>query len=125
MKGLGVERDLDEAIRCFASAAKEYGLNSVPAMAEIYLDENFAWEDYFDEKSDLIIAAYDAYKENDGNLMYFQHDWDCFYDDYDASKIENIQRRIIAGIKELTDSGNVDAIYRLADAYEEINSRSQ
>jgi TPR repeat protein len=118
MKGLGVERDLDEAIRCFASAAKEYGLNSVPAMAEIYLDEDFAWEDYFDKKSDLIIAAYDAYKENGGDLIYFQHDWDRSYDDYDEGKIENIQKCIIAGIKELADNGNVDAKYRLADAYE-------
>lgn len=118
MKGLGTEKNLDEALRCFGEAAREYGLDSVPAMAEIYLDDDFSWEDYFDEKSDLIIAAYDAYKGNDEQLIYFMHDWDRSYDDYDERKIENIKKRIIAGIKELADNGNTRAKYRLADAYE-------
>lgn len=101
MQGLGVEKDLEQALSYFESAA---GPKGVPAMAEIYLDKDFPWENYFEDRADLIFAAYDAYETR--------------YDDYFTPEPEALQERIIAEIKELAASGNPRAKYRLAKAYE-------
>ena len=118
MKGLGVERNLDEALRYFESGAREYGMSCIPAMAEIYLDDSFEWENYFDDRSDVVLAAFDAYESCNVEMLYLHYDWDYGLDGYDENKAEKLKKRIIAEIKELADNGDSAARYRLANAYE-------
>lgn len=118
MKGLGVERNLDAALECFENAAKEYGLDSVPAMAEIYLDDDFDWKEYFNERADLIFAAYDAYENSREDVTYLHYDWDCGFDDFDENKANFMRKCIIDEIKKLANEGNIEAKYRLANVYE-------
>lgn len=105
MKGIGTDKNLDAALEYFTFGAQEYGVDSIPAMAEIYLDPDFDWENYFDSDEELYVAAFDAYKEEE---------FEGYLDDYDEDK----KIRTIAALEDLYKRGSLPAAKRLAEAYE-------
>lgn len=121
MKGVGTPKNLDTALQYFADGAKEYGLGTLPPMAEIYLDPDFVWENYFDLEEELYLAAFDAYAEAylaESDTIYGTVDWDADFDDYDEDKKDALAKRIMDNLEELYKEGSLDAASRLAKAYE-------
>ena len=128
MKGIGVEKNLDEALEFFKLGARGYGERVVPAMADIYLDPDFAWEDYFEDEEDRLLASLFAFNTRvrnfDGSYMkpathYTEVDWDYYFDDYDEEEKEKQHKLLIAGIENLALTGSANAAAHLAYAYRE------
>ena len=128
MKGIGVEKNLDEALAYFQIGARGYGERVVPAMADIYLDPEFAWEDYFEDEEDRLLASLSAFntraRKFDGSYMkpathYTDDDWDFYLDDYDREEKEKQHELLIARIENLALTGSANAAAHLAYAYRE------
>lgn len=128
MKGIGVEKNLDEALVYLQIGARGYGERVVPPMADIYLDPEFAWEDYFADEEDRFLASLSAFdtrvRKFDGSYMkpstqYTEVDWDCYLDDYDREEKEKQHELLIADIENLALTGSPNAAANLAYAYRE------
>jgi hypothetical protein len=97
-------------------------------MADIYLDPDFSWEDYFEDNEDRYLAAFGAFNTRarnfDGSYMkpsthYTEVDWDCYQEDYDEEKKWKMHNRIINFLDDYAHSGSVKSAKALAFAYEE------
>ena len=126
MKGIGVDKNLDSALEYLKIGALGYGEYVVPPMADVYLDPDFAWEEYFEDEEGRLLAslfAFDTKVRNfDGSYMkpsthYTEVDWDCYLDDYDEEKKENQHKLLIARIENLALTGSANAAAHLALAY--------
>ena len=128
MKGIGVDKDLDSALEYLQIGARGYGERVVPPMADVYLDPEFAWEEYFEDEEDRLVSALFAFnprvRKFDGSYMkpathYTEVDWDCYLDDYDREEKEKQHELLIARIENLALTGSAYAADRLAYAYRE------
>jgi hypothetical protein len=128
MKGIGVEKDLDSALEYLEIGARGYGEQVVPPMADIYLDPDFSWEDYFEDDEDRYLAAFWAFdtrvRNFDGSYMkpathYTEVDWDFYQEDYDEEKKWKMHNLIINLLDDYAHSGSVKSAKALAFAYEE------
>lgn len=122
MKGIGVPKDLNAALEYFKFGAENSGLGAVPAMAEIYLDPEFDWEDFCDTEEELIIAAFEAYNVDPCDMQYpskyADENWDLDFEDADKDKNEKNKKHIFSKLTELAKGGSQAAAIRLANAYE-------
>ena len=128
MKGIGVEKNLDEALAYLQIGARGYGEQVVPPMADVYLDPEFAWEEYFEDEEDRFLASLSAFDTRgrtfDGSYMkpstqYTEDDWDYYLDDYDEEEKEKQHELLIARIENLALTGSANAAAHLAYAYRE------
>ena len=128
MKGIGVEKNLDEALAYLQIGARGYGERVVPPMADVYLNPEFAWEEYFEDEEDRLVSALFAFnprvRKFDGSYMkpathYTDEDWDSYLDDYDREEKEKQHALLIARIENLALTGSAYAADRLAYAYRE------
>ena len=128
MKGIGVEKNLDEALAYLQIGARGYGEQVVPPMADVYLDPEFAWEEYFEDEEDRFLASLSAFdtrgRKFDGSYMkpstqYTEDDWDYYLDDYDEEEKEKQHELLIARIENLALTGSANAAAHLAYAYRE------
>lgn len=128
MKEIGVEKNLDAALNYFELGAHGYGERAVPAMADIYLDPEFEWEEYFESDEDRHLAAFSAFnvrvRRFDGSYMkpathYTSEDWDCYLDDYDEDEKKKQYELFMARLENYAITGSYNAASCLALAYEE------
>ena len=127
MKGIGVKKDFDAALEYFELGAQGYGERAVPAMADIYLDPEFEWQEYFETDEERYLAAFSAFnvrvRSFDGSYMkpvthYTSEDWDCYLDDYDEDEKEERHKLFMARLENYASSGSWRAAQCLAIAYE-------
>ena len=128
MKGIGVEKDLDSALEYLEIGARGYGEQVVPPMADVYLDPDFKWEEYFENEEDRLLASLWAFNPRvrnfDGSYMkpsthYTEVDWDYCLDDYDGGEKEKQHELLIARIEKYALTGSANAAAHLAYAYRE------
>ncbi len=128
MKGIGAEKNLDSALEYLEIGARGYGERVVPPMADIYLDPDFVWKDYFEDEEECLLAALFAFntrvRKFDGSYMkpethYTEIDWDCYLDDYDEEEKRKMHVRIINFLDDYAHFGSVKSAKALAFAYEE------